>query len=113
MTNGSNAWVVPEVVTHSFAPDLVVPKHFKKQPKGERSTEQTNKKLEEISQQSCGLNCILDMTQDSLTNQRQLFSKENWSQMKALSSNPPFDNNLIQFRLALSKIDRVFKYSNH
>ncbi|KAI7890526.1 uncharacterized protein EV154DRAFT_482118 [Mucor mucedo] len=65
----------------------------------------------EIALVDCGLNCILDLTSGSLTNQRQLFSNEDWNQIKALLSTSSTDNDLIESRPRLPKICRTFENS--
>ncbi|KAI8085647.1 hypothetical protein BDF21DRAFT_242228 [Thamnidium elegans] len=63
----------------------------------------------DIALVDCGFNCILDLTHGSLTNQHLLFSKEDWNRIKALFSTSPTNNDLIESRPTLRKIDRIFK----
>ncbi|KAG1049585.1 hypothetical protein G6F43_008093 [Rhizopus delemar] len=69
--------------------------------------------LSDIALVHYGLNCILDLTRGSLTNQRLLFSKEDWNQIKALLSTSPTNNYLSESRSALRKIDKIFKNSRN
>lgn len=59
----------------------------------------------------CGYSCILDLIRGSLTNQRLLLSKEEWSHLKTMFKKPAIKETLIQSRPSLRKIGQVFK--NH
>ncbi|KAI9354028.1 hypothetical protein BD770DRAFT_412461 [Pilaira anomala] len=68
----------------------------------------TNLNASDIALVNCGLNSILDLTSGSLTNQKFLFTKEEWTQIKNLFPHIAINDSSPR----LNRIYRIFKDTN-